>query len=144
MTSLTQSCEFCQIISGQREATVVAVGPDWIAFFPLNPATPGHTLVVPKSHVQDLWQAASTLAEHLMIAVLRVGHAIDKALRPDGLNVISSAGTAASQSVFHLHLHIVPRWHNDAIGDIWPSGQQVPAGLLNESLQKIRAAYAAQ
>jgi histidine triad (HIT) family protein len=97
-------CEFCQIVRGERPAQVVGDAPDALAFLPLRPVCPGHTIVIPKTHVRDLWAAGSLPSTGLMQAVIRVGHAIDTALRPDGLNLISSAGQAASQTVFHLHL----------------------------------------
>ena len=97
-------CEFCQIVRGARPARVVADAPDALAFFPLRPVCPGHTIVIPKTHVRDLWAAGSLMSAGLMQAVIDVGQAITAALRPDGLNLISSAGEAASQTVFHLHL----------------------------------------
>lgn len=114
------NCEFCKIIRGEAEARIVCETEFALAFFPLKPAALGHTLVVPKQHVRDLWSGGYILSARVMEAVLRVGKAIDQALTPDGMNLISSAGAAASQTVFHLHLHIVPRWNNDHIGPIWP------------------------
>jgi histidine triad (HIT) family protein len=100
---------------------VVWRATSWVAFFPLNPATPGHTLVVPRGHVTDLWQLGSPLASELIDASIQIGLAIRAALEPEGLNLITSAGAAAEQSVFHLHLHLVPRWHEDGFGHIWPN-----------------------
>jgi histidine triad (HIT) family protein len=122
MAALTDAnCEFCAIAQGKdRSAEVVCEGADWIAFFPLNPATPGHTLVIPRRHVADLWRVDPALGAQLMAAVIRVGQAIDKALKPEGMNLISSAGATAEQTVFHLHLHVVPRWRRDGFGPIWP------------------------
>ena len=115
-------CAFCAIAQGKdRSAEVVCEGTDWIAFFPLNPATPGHTLVIPRRHVADLWQVDPPLGAELMAAVIRVGRAIEKALKPEGMNLISSAGKTAEQTVFHLHLHVVPRWRRDGFGKIWPA-----------------------
>ena len=103
-----------------RQSMLCARTEDWIAFFPLNPATPGHTLVIPREHVADLWQVEPPLSNELMTAVIRVGHAIDQALKPEGMNLITSAGQTAEQTVFHLHLHVVPRWRRDGFGRIWP------------------------
>ena len=136
-------CEFCQIVWGERPARVVADAPDALAFFPLRPVCPGHTIVIPKTHVPDLWAASSLLSAGLMQAVIRVGHAIDTALRPDGLNLISSAGQAASQTVFHLHLHVVPRWAGDRLGSIWPPSPPFGEEVKDETAAAIRAAYAA-
>ena len=136
-------CQFCQIVWGERPARVVADAPDSLAFFPLRPVCPGHTIVIPKTHVRDLWAAGSPPSAGLMQAVIDVGHAIDTALRPDGLNLISSAGEAASQTVFHLHLHVVPRWASDHLGNIWPPSPPLSDEVKDEAAAAIRAAYAA-
>lgn len=85
-------CSFCAIVRGEDNTTeVICQGETWVAFFPLNPATPGHTLVVRRAHVSDLWQVEPPLAAELMEAVLRVGHAVDASLKPEGMNLITSA-----------------------------------------------------
>jgi histidine triad (HIT) family protein len=136
-------CEFCQIVRGERPARVVADTPSALAFFPLRPVCPGHTIVIPKTHVPDLWAAGSLPGTGLMQAVIDVGHAIDAALRPDGLNLISSAGQAASQTVLHLHLHVVPRWAGDHLGNIWPPSPPLTDQAKDETAAAIRAAFTA-
>ena len=136
-------CEFCQIVRGARPARVVADAADALAFFPLRPVCAGHTIVIPKTHVRDLWAAGSLPGAGLMQAVIDIGHAITAAVRPDGLNLISSAGQAASQTVFHLHLHVVPRWFGDRLGDIWPPGPPLTDEAKDEMAAAIRAAHAA-
>jgi histidine triad (HIT) family protein len=134
-------CEFCQIVRGERPARVVGDSSDALAFFPLQPVCLGHTIVIPKRHVRDLWAVDSLLSIELMQVVIRVGQAISKALRPDGMNLISSAGEAASQTVFHLHLHVVPRWSGDHIGNVWPPSEPLSDELKDETAEMIRAAY---
>jgi histidine triad (HIT) family protein len=117
----TRNCPFCAIARGEDDSVeVVCQSSSWVAFFPLEPATPGHTLVIPRTHVPDLWKAGPSLASELMGAVVKVGRAIDDALNPEGMNLITSAGRVAEQTVFHLHLHVVPRWQKDGFGAIWP------------------------
>jgi histidine triad (HIT) family protein len=139
-STLDPNCEFCRIIMGTDKAKVVCETDTTLAFFPLNPAVVGHTLVIPKVHVPDLWSASEVLAAELMHAVLRVGRAIRSALKPEGMNLISSAGDAASQTVYHLHLHLVPRWHNDRIGNIWPPKQKMAEEVKDDVAELIRAA----
>lgn len=103
-------CEFCNIISGDAEARILYQDESNIAFFPLNPATLGHTLVIPKVHAAGIFDITSEAYESLSAATLSVAHAIRRALNPEGMNVISSTGRVATQSVFHLHVHLVPRW----------------------------------
>jgi histidine triad (HIT) family protein len=91
-----------------------------LAFFPIRPAVVGHTLVIPKAHVVDFLAVNDQLAAELAIETTHLGQALRRALSPDGMNVITSSGAAASQTVFHFHIHLVPRTHGDAIGEIWP------------------------
>lgn len=136
-------CDFCRIARGDDETVeVVCEGKDWVAFFPLDPATPGHTLVIPRSHVPDLWGLDSADAGELMNAVIRVGRAIDSALSPEGMNMITSAGEAAEQTVYHLHLHVVPRWIGDGFGRIWPHESHVSDRQERDAAARIRAACA--
>jgi histidine triad (HIT) family protein len=98
---------------------VISEADSWLAFFPTAPATPGHTLIIPRNHVSDLWVADLHLGEELTGAAVRVGRAIKAAVEAEGMNLITSAGEAAEQTVFHLHLHLVPRWTDDRF-EIWP------------------------
>lgn len=135
-------CDFCDIARGDRAQTEVLWRTDsWMAFFPLDPATPGHTLVIPRTHVSDLWHSEVSLGEELMGAVIRMGQAIQTALSPDGLNLISSSGRTAEQTVFHLHLHLVPRWRGDGFGRIWPLESRYENSDLDIRADLIRNAY---
>lgn len=135
-------CAFCAIARGRdHSAEVVCESKDWLAFFPLNPATPGHTLVIPRKHVPDLWQVEPPLGGELITAVIRVGQAIQRALHPEGMNLITSAGQTAEQTVFHLHLHIVPRWRRDGFGRIWPVEGRFNDATLGDVAGAIRNAY---
>ena len=89
-------------------------------FLPLAPATLGHSLVIPKVHYADLWQLPNEAAGQVMDACLVVSRAVRDAFAPEGLNLINSAGEVATQTVFHVHFHVVPRWRDDHIGRIWP------------------------
>lgn len=138
-------CDFCAIAQGRdRSVEIVSESDHWIAFFPSSPATPGHTLVIPRRHVTDVWALESPLDAQLMHAVVRVGKAIDSALGPDGMNLISSAGRTAEQTVFHLHLHVVPRWHQDGFGRIWPVDGRYEAPDLGDVAALIRSAVVDQ
>ncbi|GAB2977607.1 HIT family protein [Streptomyces pseudoechinosporeus] len=120
MDAREQACAFCEIVAGTGKARVVYENAHTVAFFPLAPATRGHTLVVPRAHAADLWAMDDVAAQRLFHTVLLVGGALRAVLEPDGMNVINSAGAEASQSVFHTHVHLVPRSPGDAMGPIWP------------------------
>jgi histidine triad (HIT) family protein len=139
-----ETCEFCKIARGDSKSVeVICESGNWIAFFPLNPATPGHTLLIPRKHVVNLWEAEPALAAELMKAVIRVGRAIATAISPEGMNLITSAGSVAEQSIFHLHLHVVPRWRRDGFGDIWPPKKRYQDDQLENVADRIRTACAA-
>lgn len=134
-----EPCDFCAIARGEDlSAEVVCEGETWLAFFPLDPVTPGHTLVVPRHHVSNLWEADLALGAELMAAVIRVGNAIRDVLTPAGMNLISSAGQAAEQTVYHLHLHVLPRWHADGMERIWSLKDQGQEADLHALADRIR------
>lgn len=136
-----QACAFCTIAHGEDSSVeVVCQDEDWVAFFPLHPATPGHTLVIPRTHVSGLWEAEPALGVALMTAAMQVGRAIGSALSPQGMNLITSAGSVAEQTIFHLHLHIVPRWNDDGFGAIWPTGNTYSDSKLENVASRIRKA----
>jgi histidine triad (HIT) family protein len=139
---MTEHCGFCAIARGDDHSVeIVCQEKSWIAFFPLDPATSGHTLVIPRKHVTDLWEVEPALGADLMAAVLRVGRAIETALKPEGMNLITSAGRVAEQTVFHLHLHLVPRWSRDEFGQIWPiEGKTYEDSELVDVAERIRQA----
>jgi histidine triad (HIT) family protein len=134
-------CAFCAIARGDdASAEIVCEGEMWVAFFPLKPATPGHTLVIPREHVPDLWSADERLAAELMVAVVRVGRAIREAVTPAGMNLITSSGEVAEQTVYHLHLHVVPRYRDDGFDEIWPPKRELPGIDLGDIAERIREA----
>ncbi len=134
-------CPFCRIIDGSDpEAQVVGEGMGWVAFFPLQPATRGHTLVVPRVHISDFWHAHHRTASDLAVACGEVGRALDAVLAPDGMNLITSAGEAAEQTVSHLHFHVVPRWRDDDIDPIWPSSSDTSERASEALARGVRRA----
>ncbi|GAB3157621.1 hypothetical protein GCM10027290_58970 [Micromonospora sonneratiae] len=97
-------------------------------------------MVVPAVHVPDFLDLPEEVAQSMTAAVLRVSRAVRDAVSPEGMNLITSAGEAASQSVFHLHVHIVPRWSGDRIGDIWPRHEGSDREAQNVLAARIRKA----
>jgi histidine triad (HIT) family protein len=117
--SLETECVFCGILNGSMPADIVCEDADSIAFPPLVPAAEGHTLVVPRLHARTLLDISPASAGALMIAATAVARMIDRELHPDGLTMFQTNETAGWQSVFHVHLHIVPRWENDHLTKPW-------------------------
>jgi histidine triad (HIT) family protein len=135
-------CEFCAITREQDKSVVLVwENRTWLAFFPLHPATLGHTLIIPRVHVENLWQLEPPLDSDLIQAAIQIGLAIEGALAPDGMNLITSRGEAAEQSVPHLHLHILPRWFDDDFGPIWAASQSRVFPDQAEVAQLIQMKY---
>lgn len=114
MPRVDPSCVFCDILAGKAAADVVWAWPDAIAIRPLNPVVDGHFLVIPADHVEDF-----TTDPEVTAATVR--RAAGLAARPS--NLITSAGREATQSVLHLHVHIVPRERGDGLALPW-TGQR--------------------
>ncbi|MEV4291103.1 HIT family protein [Nonomuraea bangladeshensis] len=131
------SCDFCTITEAPQ-THILYEDEATAAFFPHYPATPGHTLLIPRAHITDIYGLDRHAAESLARSTLVLAKAIRAALLPEGLNVITSSGTAASQSVFHLHIHLVPRWTNDRIGNIWPPKQDLNVNIEDDLADRIR------
>ena len=131
------NCPFCRVVSGELTARVVHEDAATVAFLDTAPAARGHTLVVPRAHVVDVWEAgADALAD-----VARTAHAVAALLRarlaPDGLTLRQNNGPASGQKVDHLHLHLVPRWHGDGtVGWPWPPPQDLDLDALHADLTR--------
>lgn len=111
-----------------------------VAFFPAEPAVLGHTIVVPRKHMPDIWSLDEGTAIHLARATVRLAGAVREALKPEGLNIIQSNGEVATQTVFHVHVHVVPRWAGDAMGPIWPEVPTYSELEKDDALMRVREA----
>ncbi len=110
-----EPCVFCRIVAGEAPAHPVYEDESTMAFMDINPATDGHVLVVSKRHAPDVWTLPEEDGLAVWRSVRRVAQAVREALRPDGLNVLQSNGRAALQTVFHYHVHLIPRYEDDGI-----------------------------
>lgn len=119
-------CEFCKIVANEIPATIIYETSNVVAFLPLHPATIGHTLVVPKDHSSDFFELSPGAAGILGRECTHIAKALNVALRPEGMNLISSSGSAATQTILHVHYHLVPRWSSDAMDITWPSESSSP------------------
>ena len=106
---MTTGCLFCRIVAGELPSRTVYEDADCVAFLDIPPWHRGHTLVVPRRHVPDALSDATVLAS-LSPAIVATGTLLVRRLGADGMTVLSSVGAAAGQEVFHLHVHLVPRY----------------------------------
>ncbi len=106
-------CLFCKIIEGQIPCFKVHEDEKTLAFMDINPVNPGHALVVPKFHSLDIYETPTEWLTATVVAAQMVAKAVRKTLDPHGLNLVQCNGPGAQQSVFHLHLHVLPRTEGD-------------------------------
>ncbi len=130
-----RDCIFCKIVAGELPATIVDQDESTVAFMDINPATRGHALVVPRTHSADLLSIDPRDLAAVASAAQRLAIRAKERLKADGVNVINSCGAAAWQTVFHFHVHVIPRYENDPLRLPW-----VPAP---GDLAEIAAAAAA-
>ncbi len=135
---MPDTCEFCEIVARRLPAEVIFETEATLAFFPLEPATRGHTMIIPKRHFETFLETSRTEVPLLGETALTLARALNAVLRPEGMNVITSAGEAASQSVMHMHIHLLPRWAGDAVGEIWPPKTPTPERILESVADDLR------
>ena len=143
-TSGRQGCVFCAIAARQAEASVVYEDERAVAFMDLNPVTPGHLLVVPREHAVGLEDLDAATSAHVWSVADGMARALRRSrLRCEGLNVLLCDGEAAFQTVFHFHLHVIPRY----AGDGWTLKSEPPErerSLLDREAQAIKDAIASR
>ena len=131
-------CVFCRIVARQIPATVVYEDEHTLAFMDLGQVNPGHVLVAVKAHAENLYALSDAQAGAVLRAAARVARAIRDAFKPEGLSVYQANGKAAGQTVFHYHVHLVPRHEGDGMALSWPL-KNPPRDKLEEYAARIRA-----
>ncbi|MFI5026211.1 MAG: HIT family protein [Solirubrobacterales bacterium] len=112
-------CLFCGIIAGSIPSQTIDSDERTVAFMDINPATPGHALVVPRVHSADLLEISSEDLTATALAAQRLAQRMKDVLEADGINLINACGAAAWQTVFHFHIHVVPRYEDDPLKLPW-------------------------
>jgi histidine triad (HIT) family protein len=122
MSAPDPDCLFCKIVAGEIPATIVASDERTVTFMDINPATRGHALVVPRAHARDLLEIDPEDLAAVAQAGQRLAKVAKDTLEADGINLINSCGAAAWQTVFHFHLHVIPRYEGDPLQLPWVPG----------------------
>jgi histidine triad (HIT) family protein len=112
-------CLFCKIVAGELPATFVDEDERTVTFMDINPATRGHALVVPRAHAQDLLGIERDDLEAAIVSAQRLARKMRSSLGADGVNLLNSCGRAAWQTVFHFHIHVIPRYSGDPLRLPW-------------------------
>ena len=127
-----ENCIFCKILNGDIPSTKLYEDENFAIILDVGPASFGHALLLPKDHYANLFEMPDELLAKLMSLAKVWGEKIVKALGADGLNLVQNNGPAAGQTVFHFHLHLIPRYDGDSVGDLW-----TPGSLTAEARQEI-------
>lgn len=112
-------CIFCKLASGEFSSATVYEDDDFRAILDIAPAAKGHIIILPKKHMADLLEIDSDVASKALMVASKIAKAQKKALKCDGINLLQNTGTAAWQSVFHLHIHLIPRYEGDEVSVPW-------------------------
>jgi len=112
-------CIFCQIVAGELPSQKIDEDERTIAFMDISPATRGHALVIPRAHAVDLTEIAAEDLQATILAAQRLARRDFERLHCDGVNLINSCRSAAWQTVFHFHIHVIPRYDDDPLRLPW-------------------------
>ena len=129
---MASDCLFCGIVAGDVPGQIVDSDEHTVAFMDINPATRGHALVVPREHSADLMEVSDDDLERTMVAARRLARRMEQTLEPDGFNILNACRPAAWQTVFHFHVHVIPRYEDDPLKLPW-----VPRGAEAEEIAAV-------
>lgn len=135
-----KDCIFCKIANGEIPAATIYENSDVRVILDVAPASRGHALILPKEHFKDLFDIDAVTAGKIFSMATEVARAMKSVLHCDGLNVVQNNGTVAGQTVFHFHLHLIPRYEGDGVNIGWnpgESGEEELRELAKEIRRKI-------
>ena len=115
-------CIFCKLANGEIPSATLYEDDDFRIILDLGPATKGHALILPKAHYANLFEMPEELLGKAMAVAKKEGKKLAEAMEADGLNVVQNNGSAAGQSVFHFHMHLIPRHDGDGALPLWKPG----------------------
>ncbi len=133
---IDENCIFCKIANGEIPSKTVYEDDDFRVILDLGPASKGHALILPKDHYNDLYELTDDLTGKAFILAKKISILLKKKLNCEGLNLVQNNGRTAGQTVFHFHIHIIPRYNDDQQKIGWKP-QEVTQEELEDTLQKI-------
>ena len=124
-----EDCIFCKIANGEIPSTTLYEDEDFRVILDLGPATRGHALLLPKNHFANLFELDDETAQKAILVEKKMAGKMKDALGADGFNLVQNNGEAAGQTVFHFHMHLIPRYENDNAGILWEPGETTPEDM---------------
>ncbi len=134
-----EGCVFCKIVAGEIPASVVYQDDRTIVFMDIGSVNPGHMLVAVKAHVENVFGLDDEQAAAVMRTTARVARALKASIAPEGVNLFQANGAVAEQTVFHFHIHVLPRRPGDGMKLVWPV-KNPPRAELEAAAERLRAA----
>ena len=132
-----ENCIFCKIANGEIPAATLYEDENFRVILDLGPASKGHALILPKSHAANIYELSDEMAAKAMILAKKMATAMTAALKCDGFNIVQNNGEVAGQTVFHFHMHLIPRYKGDEVGLTWKAGE-LSDEVRDEILKKVR------
>ena len=123
------NCIFCKIANGEIPSTTLYEDEDFRVILDLGPATRGHALLLPKNHFANLFELDDETAQKAILVAKKMAGKMKDARGADGFNLVQNNGEAAGQTVFHFHMHLIPRYENDNAGILWEPGETTPEDM---------------
>ena len=127
-----EDCIFCKIANGEIPSATIFEDRDFRVMLDIGPATRGHVLILTKEHYDNIYEIDAETAGKLFSLASVIARAMKKVLNCDGMNILQNNGTVAGQTVFHFHLHLIPRYEGDSVGELW-----TPGSLTEEDREEI-------
>ncbi|MFW5672192.1 MAG: HIT family protein [Acetivibrio ethanolgignens] len=134
-----EDCIFCKIAAGEIPSKTLYEDESFRVILDISPASKGHAIILLKNHAANLYELSDEDASKILVVAKKVATVMQDILHCDGLNVLQNNGEAAGQSVFHLHVHLIPRYENDAVSIKWAPGTPDDA-FLAEFADKVSTA----
>ena len=131
-------CIFCKIANGEITSATLYEDEDFRVILDLGPASKGHALILPKAHAANIYEISDDMAAKAMILAKKMATKMTEALKCDGFNIVQNNGEPAGQTVFHFHMHLIPRYEGDQVGITWKPGTLTDE-VKNEILEKLKS-----
>ena len=131
-------CIFCKIANGEIPSATLYEDEDFRVILDLGPASKGHDLILPKAHAANIYEISDDMAAKAMILAKKMATKMTEALKCDGFNIVQNNGEPAGQTVFHFHMHLIPRYEGDQVGITWKPGTLTDE-VKNEILEKLKS-----
>ena len=132
------NCIFCKIANGEIPSATLYEDEDFRVILDLGPASKGHALILPKAHAANIYEISDDMAAKAMILAKKMTTKMTEVLKCDGFNIVQNNGEPAGQTVFHVHMHLIPRYEGDQVGITWKPGTLTDE-VKNEILEKLKS-----